>query len=70
MNGLAPTPQLSTTLCSTALPRATGLTDALLAPAGPALPVRVLAAVTERLRTALGPTGRGADGRPPPRATA
>ena len=56
MNGLAPTPQLSTTLCSTALPRATGLTDALVAPAGPALPVPVMAAVAERLRTALGPT--------------
>jgi hypothetical protein len=56
VNGLAPTPQLSTALSSTALPRATGLTDALLAPAGPELPVPVLAAVTERLRAALGPT--------------
>jgi hypothetical protein len=60
MNGLAPAPQLSTAqlstvLCSTALPRATGLTDALLAPAGPELPVSVLTAVAERLRAALGP---------------
>ncbi len=61
MNGLAPAPVrstalLSTALCSTALPRATGLTDALLAPAGPELAVPVLAAVAERLRAALGPT--------------
>jgi hypothetical protein len=61
MNGLATTAQLSAAplsaaLCSNALPRATGLTDALLAPAGPELSAPVLATVTERLRASLGPT--------------
>ncbi len=61
MTGRAPTPisSVPVPLPSVALPRAPGLTDALLAPVGPELPDVVRKDLAERFRTALGRPAQG-----------